>query len=110
MKTTDKKHRSLIQYVFSGIFLTEDGLVKQSKLIILVVILFLLFISNDYSCRKKLYKIEELKVELNDVKYHNLVISTQLTYNSRQSQLEKLLEEKGINLSGNKNPAYMIKK
>jgi len=93
-----------------GDILSEDFVVKQSKLIILITFLFVLFISNRYSCLKKLTEIDRLKTELRELKSENLVISTQLTTNSRQSQIEALVEEKGLNLSGSKTPAYKIHK
>ena len=93
-----------------GNILTEDYVIKQSKLLVLIVFLFVIFISNGYSCMKKLTKIENLKAKLMDVKYENLVISTELTSNSRQSQVEALLEAKGIELSGSKSPALEIRK
>ncbi len=105
-----KKKKVSIGSVLGGDILKEDFVVKQSKLIILITFLFVLFISNRYSCLKKLTEIDRLKTELKDVKYENLVISTQLTTNSRQSQIEALIVEKGLNLSSSKTPVYEIKK
>ncbi len=105
-----KKKKVSIGSILGGDILKEDFVVKQSKLIILITFLFVLFISNRYSCLKKLTEIDRLKTELKNVKYENLVISTQLTTNSRQSQIEILLEEKGLNLAGSKSPAYEIHK
>ncbi len=105
-----KKKKVSIGSVLGGDILKEDFVVKQSKLIILITFLFVLFISNRYSCLKKLTEIDKLKTELKNVKYENLVISTQLTTNSRQSQIETLVEEMGLNLSGSKTPAYEIHK
>ncbi|MDR1370248.1 MAG: hypothetical protein LBJ72_09025 [Dysgonamonadaceae bacterium] len=105
-----KKKIFIGRNILDGEILKEDFVVKQSKLIILITFLFVLFISNRYSCLKKLTEIDRLKTELKDIKYENLVISTQLTTNSRQSQIESLIEEKGLNLSGSKTPAYEIRK
>lgn len=113
MKNPQKKQFNLlsfIRYLIIGEFLKEEFVVKQSRLIILIVILFIIFISNGYSCQKKLTQIEDLKMELHDIKYQNLNISTQLTSGSRQSQVEELLAKKGINLAGPRSPAYEIKK
>ncbi|MDL2224387.1 hypothetical protein LJB92_03640 [Bacteroidales bacterium OttesenSCG-928-M06] len=110
METANKKRKNPFRYIIGGEILTEDFVIKQSKLIILIVILFIIFISNGYSCQKKLTQIEDLKAELHDVKYQNLVIATQLTSSSRQSQVEVLLAQKGIDLQGPRTPAYEIKK
>ncbi len=105
-----KKKKVSIGSILGGDILKEDFVVKQFKLIILIAFLFVLFISNRYSCLKKLTVIDRLKTELKDVKYENLVISTELTTNSRQSQIEDLIRVKGLELSGSKSPAYEIHK
>ena len=112
METTEKtkKKTKSLPYILSGGFLTEDFVIKQSGLLILIVVLIVIFISNGYSCQKKLTRIEDLKSELRDVKYENLVIATQLTSSSRQSQIEALLESKGIELSGPTTPAFELYK
>ncbi len=109
-KTSGKKTKISIAHILGGGILTEDFIVKQSKLLIMIAILFVLFISNRYSCLKKMTEIEDLNKKLTDIKYENLVISTELTSNSRQSQIEALIESKGLKLSGSKTPAFEIKK
>lgn len=105
-----KKKENWLTWILGGGILKEDFVIKQSKLLILIVLLFIIFISNGYSCRKKLTQIEDLKSELRDIKYESLVISTRLTSNSRQSQIEELLQAKGIDLKTPTTPAYIIKK
>ncbi|MDR0864111.1 MAG: hypothetical protein LBO74_04155 [Candidatus Symbiothrix sp.] len=107
---TKKKKKNLLKQLFIGEILKEEFVTKQSQLLVLIVILIILFISNGYSCMKKLSQIEDLKNQLKDVKYENLIISTQLTSNSCQSQIEDLLERKGIALSTSKTPAFEIYK
>ena len=96
--------------VIDGGFLTENFVSKQLKLLVLIVILVVIFISNNYSCMKKLKDIETLNAQLTDVQYENLVLSKELTSGSRQSQVKELLERRGINLSSPTSPAYEIKK
>ena len=105
-----KKKKNIVKYLVIGDFLKEDFVIKQSKLLVLIVILVIIFISNGYSCMKKLSRIEELQTQLKDIKYENLVISTQLTSSSRQSQIEELLKKKQIDLRNPTTPAFEIYK
>lgn len=105
-----KKRKNPFRYVIGGDILTENFVIKQSKLLALIVLLIILFISNGYSCMKLLTQIEDLKIELRDIKYESLVISTELTSTSRQSQIEELLERKGIELKSSTLPAFEIEK
>ncbi len=109
-KSSGKKSKVSISHILGGGILTEDFIVKQSKLLILIAILCILYISNRYACLKKISEIEDMNRQLRDVKYENLVISTELTTNSRQSQIEALVEDRGLGLTGSKIPAYEIKK
>jgi cell division protein FtsL len=108
METSSKKN--WLSHILGGGFLTEDFIIKQSKLLILIVLLIMAFISNRYSCMKKLTEIEILKTKLQDVKYENMIISTEVTAHSRQSQIEELLKKKGIDLVPSKSAFYEIKK
>ncbi|MDR0541962.1 MAG: hypothetical protein LBH19_07085 [Dysgonamonadaceae bacterium] len=105
-----KAKKVSVKDVIDGRVLTEEFVSKQLKLLVLIVVLIIIFISNSYSCMKKLTEIEELKARLKDVKYENLIISTELTSNSRQSQVEELLKMKGIELSAPTTPALEIRK
>lgn len=109
-KKKSKKKRFSLNHILGGDILVEDFVIKQSKLLILIVFLTILFISNRYSCAKKMTEIEDLQAKLMDVKYESLIISTELTTNSRQSQIESLLKKKGIELKGSKTPPYELKK
>ena len=105
-----KKKNVSLTSILGGDILKEDFVVKQSKLIIMIAFCFIFFIGNRYSCMKKITQIEDLKIELKDLKYENLVILTKLTSNSRLSQIEALIESKGLDLSGSNSLTYEIEK
>jgi len=96
--------------IIGGKILTEKFVSKQLKLLGVIVLLAIVFISNSYSCMKKLGEIETLSVQLKNVKYENLSLSTGLAFGSRHTQVKAQLERKGINLSSPKSPAFEIKK
>jgi len=110
MAKTKKKKKNSLSHILGGGFLTEDFVIRQSKLLILIVFLIIFFISNRYSCNKKLTEIENLKAQLENVQYENLIISTELTSNSRQSQIEEILAAKGVGLRSSKASVYKIHK
>jgi cell division protein FtsL len=107
---TKKKKKNSLSHILGGGFLTEDFVIRQSKLLILIVFLIIIFTSNRYYCTKKLTEIENLKTKLQDVKYENLIISTELTSHSRQSQIEEMSAKKSIGLRSSKASVYEIHK
>ena len=73
-------------------------------------VLAFFFIGNRYTCMQKLREIDRLQQQLRDVRFEALSISSELTGNSRQSQIELLIEEQGIDLEGAKTPPYELYK
>jgi hypothetical protein len=103
----EKKH--FFKNLFRGDIL-EEVIVKQFGLLALVVFLIIAFISHDYYCKKSLTRIEDLKDTLKDIQYENLIIQTELTSISRQSQVEELLKKNGSELTVPATPPFEIKK
>lgn len=109
-KKKKKESRFSIIYVLGGGLLKEDFIVRHTRMIVLVVILLFFFIGNRYTCMQKLREIDRLQQQLRDVRFEALSISSELTGNSRQSQIELLIEEQGIELEVAKNPPYELYK
>lgn len=109
-KTKKKEKRLSLLYILGGGILKEDFILKHTKMIVLLVILAFFFIGNRYTCLQKLKEIDSLQQKLRDVRFEALSISSELTGQSRQSQIEALVEEQGIELEGAKAPPYEIYK
>ena len=97
-KTRKKEKRLSFWYILGGGVLKEDFILRHTRMIVLLVVLAFFFIGNRYTCMQKLREIEALS------------ISSELTGNSRQSQIELLIEEQGIDLEGAKTPPYELYK
>ncbi|MCD7938149.1 MAG: hypothetical protein LUG98_14935 [Tannerellaceae bacterium] len=111
IKRKDKKEKRLsLLYILGGGILKEDFIVKHTKMIVLIVFLIFFFIGNRYTCMQKIKEIDRLRQKLRDVRFEALSISSELTGNSRQSQIEILVEQQGLDLEGAKSPAYELYK
>lgn len=105
-----KKKKYTLKGIFGGDVLIENFFNKQFRLIVLIVVLILVFITNRYSMTKKIVLIEDLKKELIDVKYDNQIISAELISKTRPAEIEKMLKERNIELADPVEPAYEIQK
>lgn len=72
-----------------------------------LVLLGVIYISNAHASEKALRKIETLKQEVKDTKWHYMNLQQQLEYGSIQSQIEEKVEEKG--LVPNQKPPLVIR-
>ena len=105
-----KERRLSIWYILGGGILKEDFIVRHTRMLVFVVVLVFFFIGNRYTCMQKLREVDRLQQRLRDVRFEALSISSELTGNSRQSQIELLIEEQGIDLEGAKTPPYELYK
>ena len=104
-----KKKRSLFGFL-QGKILTEDFIVKQSKLLLLIFGLILLFISNRYYCSKKLTEMDKLQKELIYLGNIQEPLTSRLTELSWQLKIEETLKEKGIELIKADTTIFQIRK
>lgn len=110
MRVKLKDIKKNIMHVLGGTILTEDFFLKNTRFMLVVFVIMVLYISNRYSCISKMSEIESLKRELKDVKYESLTISSDLTGVSRQTQVQTLVDQNDLKLKTPSEPAYKIKK
>jgi len=109
-KNEKKKRNFTISYFLGGKVLTEEFIIKQSGLFLMIFFLIILFITNRYHCAKQLTEMDKLKSELIYLQNEEINLNSRLTKMSRQMQVEELLRKQGIELT-NANPnVYQIHK
>ncbi|MDR3269101.1 MAG: hypothetical protein LBT83_08555 [Tannerella sp.] len=108
-KKKNKRRFSLL-YILSGGVLKEEFVTRHTRMIGLVVVLMAIYIGNQYGCLAKLREIDRLQQELRQAKYESISISSQLTGNNRQSQIEDLIKSQGLELGNAKTPPYILHK
>lgn len=96
--------------ILGGDILANDFFKRQTKLLILTMILTIFYISNRYSCQQEMIEIDRLKKDLTDIKYDALTRSSELMEKSRQSRIEEYISTQESELQTSTNPPYLIKK
>jgi len=110
MDVKNKKKKVSLWYVLGGGFFGEDFVIRHTKMIVLVVVLFFFYISNRYTCAIKIREIDRLQIQLKNLKYESLSISSQLTENTRPSQVEDLVKRQGLKIEKSTTPPFIINK
>ena len=100
--------RKSFVHVFGGSVLTEDFFLRNMRFILMLVLVMILFISHRYTVLQGMSDIERLQNQLKDVKYEALTISSSLTEASRQAEIERRVEEAGLELKVSNEPVYYI--
>lgn len=107
--TSSPKHMS-IRSILGGDILANDFFKRQTRLLVLIMILTVLYIDNRYSSQQELIEIDKLKKELTDIKYDALTRSSELMEKSRQSRIEEYISTEESHLQTATNRPYLIKK
>ncbi|HOF97947.1 MAG TPA: FtsL-like putative cell division protein [Paludibacteraceae bacterium] len=94
--------------ILNGNIFTKRFFIKQIGLLIMIVVLFIFYIGNRYEYESELTYQNKLKKEVQDKKYESLSISAELMQVSRQSNVEKMLKERGIELHEPVSPLVVL--
>lgn len=107
-KKTRKQRLGYWKSIVGGDILATDFFRRQTKLMVLIMVLVIFYIHNRYACQQQMIEIDRLKKELTDIKYDALTRSSELMEKSRQSNIEQYINAKGSELQTSTHPPYMI--
>jgi cell division protein FtsL len=99
---------SSVRDILNGNFLTKKFFRRQYLLIILLVVLSIVYIDNRYSSEKQIAYTASLKKNIQDAKYESLTISAELMEISRQSNIFRLMQSKGMKLKPSNTPPIVV--
>ena len=102
--------RKSFMRVFGGNILTEKFFKNNRGFLIMLFFVIIVFISHRYTYLRKMSEIEALQYELKDARYESLTISSNLTQSSRQTEIEKLISQYGLEIKISNEPIYYIQK
>ena len=108
-KAKKAKNRTSLKNIIGGDILATDFFRRQTKLLVLIMVLILFYIHNRYACQQQMIEIDKLKKELIDIKYDALTRSSELMEKSRQSRIEDYISTKESDLQTSTNPPYLIR-
>jgi hypothetical protein len=107
-KKTKVKTGSFIKELMSGSLITDKIILKNLGYIILITFLAAIYIGNRFHAEKITRETTRLQREVKDLKAESLSTSTDLMFVSKQSEVFRLVREKGLNLEELKVPPYKL--
>jgi len=102
------KQGSFIKELLSGSMISEKIILKNLGYISLITILAAIYIGNRFHAEKITRETTRLQREVKDLRAEALSTSADLMYVSRQSEVIRLIGEKGINLEELKTPPFRL--
>jgi hypothetical protein len=111
--TDEKKSRpgksgSFVKELLSGILVSDKIILRNLWFIILLTLLGAIYIANRFHAEKITRETTRLSREVKDLKAEALSTSADLMRVSRQSEVFRLVRERGIGLEELKTPPYKL--
>jgi cell division protein FtsL len=108
----DKKKKaktgSFMKELLSGSMITEKIILKNLWYILLITLLAAIYIGNRFHAEKITRETARLQQEVRELKAESLATSASLMFISRQSEVYRLVKERGLNLEELKTPPYKL--
>jgi cell division protein FtsL len=108
IKKKKEKSGSFIKELLSGSMITEKIILKNLWYILLLTLLAAIYIGNRFHAEKITRETARLQKEVQDLRAESLSTSAELMYVSRQSEVYRMVREKGLKLEELKIPPYKL--
>jgi hypothetical protein len=102
------KTASFIKELLSGSMISEKIILKNLGYVSLITLLAAIYIGNRFHAEKLTRETSRLQKEVRDLRAEALSTSADLMEVSRQSEVYRLVKEKGLNLEELKTPPYKL--
>lgn len=110
IKKKKKKKRGILTHIMGGHIFLSDWFTKNALLLVLIVVYSFVYVSNRYEYERELLKISRLTKTRDKLRNNLLTLQSEFSYKSRQTEVEKMLNEKESKLKSPTKPVYLIKK
>ena len=109
-KESDELKGTSIRDILNGSLLTRGIILKNIGFIIWLTFLGIVYIGNSYHAEKVARSINRLQREVKDLRAESITTAAELMYVSRQSEVQKMVKKKRLELKESVEPPYKIEK
>ena len=107
-KKKQAKTGSFMKELLSGSMVSEKIILRNLGFVSLITLLAAIYIGNRFHAEKITREATKLQREVKDLRAESLSTSADLMYVSRQSEVFRLVREKGLNLEELKVPPFKL--
>jgi len=95
--------------LINGNVLTKKAVLRQSRFILLLVLIAFISIANRNHAEKTVIRLNSLQGDVKELRAKSITISSDLVRVSRQSEVVRLVESYGLGLEENLEPPKKLK-
>jgi hypothetical protein len=107
----EKSHKRVrIKELIDGTILVRENMVRQLPYILFLTFLGVIYIGNRFHAERMVRQINELKIEVGNLRSEQITITSELMNISRPSEVAALVESKGLGLKESLEPPKKLRK
>ena len=99
-----------LKEIIDGTFLVRENMIKQLPYLLFLTLLGVVYIGNRFHAESMVRKIDELKIEVGNLRSEQITITSELMNISRTSEVAVLVESKGLGLKESMEPPKKLKR
>jgi hypothetical protein len=104
-QSIEEKEKSLsLRDLIDGNVLTRKAVLKQSRFILLLVLIAFFSIANRNHAEKTMIRLNQLQGDVKELRARSISISSELVRTSRQSEVKQLVNRYDLGLEENLEP------
>lgn len=103
-----KLETKIVRNILDGTFFYKSLIKKNLSYIIFCSLLLVFYIGNRYKCEEQLTNIAQLEREITDLRYESITTSAELMSVSRQSEVSRLVKDRGLELKESRKAPQRI--
>lgn len=105
-----KKKGGILNRIMGGEIFTSKIITDNAWLLALIVLYSFIYVSNRYEYEQELLRIDRLTKKRDKLKNNLLTLKSEFSYKSRQTEIEKFLQETNSDLKVATKPIYKVRK
>jgi hypothetical protein len=105
-----KKKKVRIKEIIDGTFLVRENMIRQLPYLLFLTFLGIIYIGNRFHAEHMVRKIDDLKIEVDNLRSEQITTTSELMNISRPSEVAALVESKGLGLKESMEPPKKIKR
>jgi hypothetical protein len=107
----DKAQRKIrVKEIIDGTFLVRENMIRQLPFVLFLTFLGVIYIGNRFHAEKMVRQINDLKIEVDNLRSEQITITSELMNISRPSEVAALVESKGLGLKESLEPPKKLKR
>jgi hypothetical protein len=103
-----QRRGNVMKRLISGTYISETLILNNIRYVILVFILAIIYISNRFQAERIERETLVLEQEVRDLRAESLSTSAELMTMSRQTEVYRMVKERGLGLQELQEPPYRI--